>query len=96
MPQIKIHKNAAVRNAAWRRRKRLESLRRSFIGSSLCDFYLAKGADIETFSVVPAVKLNEFFESLPAMPYQTFLDSLKIPYIRVNKRLNTIRVVTSL
>jgi len=96
MPQPKVHKNAAVRNAVWRRRKRLESLRGSFIGSSLCDFYLAKGADLAEVMTVPAVKLDAFFESLPAMPYQTFLDSLKIPYIRVNKRLNTIRVVTSL
>ena len=95
MSQLRIHKNAAVRNAVWRRRKRLESLRGSFIGSSLVDFYRAKGADLAEVTTVPAVKLDAFFESLPAMPYHTFLDSLQIPYIRVNKRFNMIRVVSN-
>ena len=95
MSQLRIHKNAAVRNAVWRRRKRLESLRESFIGSSLVDFYLAKGANIEELSTVPAIKLSEFFENLPAIPYQTFLDSLKIPYVRFNQRRGIVRVVST-
>lgn len=96
LAQIRIHANDAARTRAARLRKRMESLRGSFVGSSLLDFYMAKGADLAEVSVVPSVKLDQFFASLPNMPWQTFLESLAVPYVRFSRRLNTIRVVTSI
>jgi len=78
-------------------RRRFDILTRSFVGSALIDYLLAKGCDILKHSVVPTIRIADFQKSLPA---DIVFDDLRTAlessgYIRFDFRRGAIKLLTT-